>query len=88
MDENTLTSPTGGSPFGLRSSLFLASLVLFLFYITWPFAPGFSSLSDSLLHRACNYLDNCHPFLFLLFVYPQLLFITSTAIAIDPAYCR
>ncbi|KAJ5944855.1 hypothetical protein N7516_005023 [Penicillium verrucosum] len=71
MDENTLTSPTGGSPFGLRSSLFLASLVLFLFYITWPFALGFSSFSDSLLHRACNYLDNCHPFLFFYLFIPN-----------------
>lgn len=88
MDENTLTSPTGDSPFGLRSSLFLASLVFFSFFISpGPSLLGFSSLFDSLLHRACNYLDNCHPFLFF-FCLPQLLFITSTAIAIDPAYCR
>lgn len=48
MDENTLTSPTGDSPFGLRSSLFLASLVFFSFLYhlalrSWAF-PLFSTL--------------------------------------------
>lgn len=68
MDENTLTSPTGDSPFGLRSSLFLASLVLFFFISPGPSLLAFSSLSDSSTGHVTILTTVTH---FFFFVYPN-----------------
>ena len=70
MDENTLTSPTGGSPFG-RSS-FLPGLLWIFFFLRYNPVPRFGLLffPNSVLHRACNYLKNRHPFFFFL-LYPN-----------------
>ena len=87
MDENTLTSPTGDSP--IRSSISIFSCFSgSFFYITWPFALGFFFffLFPTLCYT--GHVTILTTSTHLLFCLPQLLFITSTAIAIDPAYCR